>query len=66
MDREVARRHGRIAGAWLLHLSFDREAQEVEEAWGRPKGLTLKGFSSGEIQKLQKELANWAGVSLMA
>ena len=62
-DKEITRRHGRIAGAWLLHLSFDREAHEVEEAWGLPKTLTEKGFPSGEIQKLQKELANWAGMA---
>ena len=63
VDKELSRQHGRIAGAWLLHLSFDRESHEVEEAWGLPKTLTDKGFPSGEIQKLQKELANWAGMA---
>ncbi|GFR45398.1 hypothetical protein Agub_g6681, partial [Astrephomene gubernaculifera] len=61
---EESGRHNRFASACLLHdVMCEGDLRDLEQSWGAAGGLTKNGISRGQLQKLQADLSQWAGMA---
>ncbi|KAK9789408.1 hypothetical protein WJX73_009184 [Symbiochloris irregularis] len=66
LDRSgvTSERHGRFAAACVVEaLLREKPAHEVVKVWGNPDTITRTGFTQGQLQKLQLDVAKWAGLA---